>query len=106
MNRRYHVPIVLDARAAHDARHRAMPELPVRRVAASAERIDHRVLDSGVPPPGHGAKRVAGSALAGEERRHRRGEAVLHVHRMPQDFLGSRTGVPSQDDMRGVAERQ
>ena len=47
-----------------------------------------------------------GPALAGEERRHRRGKTAPPVHRMLQDFLGFRTGVPSQCDVLSVAERQ
>ena len=70
---------MVDAGAAHDVRHRAVSDLAVGRVAAVAQRVDHRVFEVRPPPPGDEAVRVAAPALAGQERRHHLGQTALHV---------------------------
>src|SRR4030095_2456353 len=41
-----------DAAAVHNERRRAMPDLAVGRMAAIAQRVDHRVLEVCTAPPG------------------------------------------------------
>jgi hypothetical protein len=41
-----------NAAAVHDIRDCALPDLPVRRMPAVAERVDHRVLEMRTAPPG------------------------------------------------------
>src|SRR5205807_979632 len=50
---------VPDAAAIHHVRHRALSDLPIGRVPAIAQRVDHRVLEVGAAPPGDEAVRPA-----------------------------------------------
>ena len=56
-----------------------MADLPVRRVAAIAQRVDHRVLEVRAAPPGDEAVGVALPALPLQKRRDGLGQALLHV---------------------------
>src|SRR2546427_4892975 len=58
---------VPDAAAIHHVRHRALSDLPIGRVPAIAQRVDHRVLEVGAAPPGDEAVRPAAPALALEK---------------------------------------
>ena len=68
-----------DAAAIHDVGHGAVADLAVGRVAAVAQRVDHRVLEVRAPPPGDEAVGLALPALLLQEGRHGLGQALLHV---------------------------
>ena len=56
-----------------------MADLPIRRVAAIAQRVDHRAFVVRAPPPGDEAVGAAVPAFAAQERFGQFGQAVLHV---------------------------
>ena len=58
---------------------RAMADLAIGRVLAMQERIDHRILEMGAPPPGHEGIGIAAPALRLQERRCDRDQPALHV---------------------------
>src|SRR5256714_3455801 len=60
---------VADAAAIHHVRDCALSDLPIGRMPAITQRIDHRVLEMRAPPPGDEAIRLALPTLALEERR-------------------------------------
>src|SRR5262249_56664432 len=60
---------VADAAAIHHVADRALSDLPIGRVPAIAQRVDHRVLEMRAAPPGDEAMRLAVPTLALEERR-------------------------------------
>src|SRR3546814_15994720 len=62
-----------------DVGHRPVADLAVRRVAAVAQRVDHRVLEMRAPPPGDEAVRLVVPTLVLQERCGRLGVAALHV---------------------------
>ena len=68
-----------DAAAIHDVGNGTMADLPVRRVATIAQRVDHRVLEVCAPPPGDEAVRLAVPAFRLQEGRRGLGEPLLHV---------------------------
>ena len=68
-----------DAAAVHDVGHGAVADLPVGRVAAVEQRVDHRVLEVRAPPPRHEAVGRAVPALLLQERRDGLGQPLLHV---------------------------
>ena len=68
-----------NAAAVHDVGDGAMADLPVRRMSAIAQRIDHRVLEVRAAPPGDEAVRLAMPPFAFQEGRHGLGEPLLHV---------------------------
>ena len=74
---------VLDAGALHHVRNRAMTDLPVRRVLAMEQRVDHRVLEMRPSPPGDERIRIALPALLLEVRRRDRRQSGLHVDDRP-----------------------
>src|SRR5262249_61797564 len=70
---------VADAAAIHHVSDRALSDLPIGRVLAIAQRIDHRVLEMRAAPPGDEAVRLAVPTLTLEERRDGLGQPLLHI---------------------------
>ena len=70
---------VVDPAAIHHVSDRALSNLPIGRVTAIAQRVDHRVLEMRAAPPSHEAIRVARPPLALQKGHHGLGEALLHV---------------------------
>src|SRR6266511_3123275 len=58
---------VADAAAIHHVSDRALSDLPIGRMPAIAQRVDHRVLEVRAAPPGDEAIRLAVPTLALEE---------------------------------------
>src|SRR5438876_820400 len=56
-----------------------MPDLPVRRMSAIAERVDHRVLVVRATPPGDETVRLSIPALPLQEGCDGLGEPLLHI---------------------------
>jgi len=89
------VPAVFDAGAVHDMGDRAMPDLAIGRVLAMQQRVDHRVLEMGAPPPGDERIGIAAPALGLQERRGNRHKSPLHVdHRAVLVEHADLDGVP------------
>src|SRR5262249_12743002 len=70
---------VADAAAIHHVSDRALSDLPIGRMPAIAQRVDHRILEVRAAPPGDEAIRLAIPALALEKGGDRFGEPLLHV---------------------------
>jgi hypothetical protein len=70
---------VADAAAIHHVSDRALSNLPIGRMPAIAQRVDHRVLEVRAAPPGDETMRLAVPTLALEERRDGVGEPLLHI---------------------------
>src|SRR6516165_6414464 len=73
------VVAVGDTAAVHHMRYGPMPDLAVRRMPAVAQRIDHRALEMGAPPPGDEAAGLAMPALPLQKRRDRLDQPPLHI---------------------------
>src|ERR1700722_2431604 len=70
---------MFEAGAVHDMGDRAVADLAIGRVLAMQQRIDHRVLEMGAPPPGHEGIGIAAPALRLQERGSDGRQPALHV---------------------------
>ena len=70
---------VAEAATIHHVRHGAVADLPVGRVAAIAQGVDHRVFIVGAPPPGDETVGAALPAFGAQEWLRQFGKAFLHV---------------------------
>ena len=59
--------------------HRAVANLAIGRVAPRAERVDHRILEMGAPPPGDELPRIDIDVALREERGRDLGQSGLHI---------------------------